>query len=248
MGALRDLTGLKFGNLTVIRRDGSNKHKKATWWCKCDCDGNEKSYISIHLLNGNTKSCGCLQRIAASESNKKYNTYDLSGEHGIGWTSNTNREFYFDLEDYDKIKNYSWHKHKDGYLRTRVGVKEDGKNIYALQHRLLLNCLDNINEVDHKNRIPHDNRKENLIIVTHNENMKNYGKYKSNKSGVIGVYYCSRENAWKSQIQFNNKKIHLGTFSNIKDAIMVRLKKEKELYNSINKKPPQIDLIQKYGI
>ena len=78
--------------------------------------------------------------------------------------------------------------------------------------------------------------------------MKNYGKYKNNKSGVIGVYYSKRENAWKSQIQFNKKQLHLGTFSNMNEAIVVRLKKEKELYNSINKKPPQIDLIEKYGI
>ena len=34
--------------------------------------------------------------------NKKSNIYDLSGEYGVGWTSNTNEEFYFDLEDYDK--------------------------------------------------------------------------------------------------------------------------------------------------
>ena len=44
----------------------------------------------------------------SSKCNKKYNKYDLSGEYGIGWTSNTNQEFYFDLEDYDKIKDYCW--------------------------------------------------------------------------------------------------------------------------------------------
>ena len=37
---------------------------------------------------------------------KKYNRYDLSGEYGIGWTTNTNHVFYFDLEDYEKIKDY----------------------------------------------------------------------------------------------------------------------------------------------
>ena len=34
---------------------------------------------------------------------KKYNTYDLSGEYGIGY-SNSGKEFYFDLDDYDLIK------------------------------------------------------------------------------------------------------------------------------------------------
>ena len=40
-----------------------------------------------------------------SETFKKYNTYDLSGEYGIGYTSK-GEEFYFDLDDYDKIKDY----------------------------------------------------------------------------------------------------------------------------------------------
>ena len=37
------------------------------------------------------------------------NKYDLSGEYGIGWTHNTEHEFYFDLEDYDIIKYYCWY-------------------------------------------------------------------------------------------------------------------------------------------
>ena len=44
----------------------------------------------------------------AIDYNKKSNIYDLSGEYGIGRASNTNQEFYFDLEDYDKIKDYCW--------------------------------------------------------------------------------------------------------------------------------------------
>lgn len=39
---------------------------------------------------------------------KQYNRYDLSGEFGKGWT-NKEEEFWFDLEDFDKIKNYCWH-------------------------------------------------------------------------------------------------------------------------------------------
>ena len=56
---------------------------------------------------------------------RKTNRYDLSGDVGIGWTSNTNRQFYFDLNDYELIKDYSWHEcvMPDGYcvLRARKG-------------------------------------------------------------------------------------------------------------------------------
>ena len=53
-----------------------------------------------NLKSGSTKSCGCLAKEIRSKIHKKYNQYDLSGEYGIGWTSNTNEEFYFDLEDF----------------------------------------------------------------------------------------------------------------------------------------------------
>lgn len=80
MGALRDLTGLRFGRLHVIERDISSKGK-VRWICKCDC-GNMKSIISTHLLSGATTSCGCYQKEKASEAN---------GKHGLSTTSLHNR-------------------------------------------------------------------------------------------------------------------------------------------------------------
>ncbi|MBQ7705132.1 MAG: hypothetical protein IJT73_06890 [Selenomonadaceae bacterium] len=60
MGKLKDLTGLKFGRLTVIERAGS-KNGFATWRCKCDC-GNIHIVSGVCLTSGASKSCGCLQR------------------------------------------------------------------------------------------------------------------------------------------------------------------------------------------
>ena len=56
-----DLTGQRFGALTVIERAGSYMHETAqfaTWLCRCDC-GNEKIVIGTNLRAGHTKSCGC---------------------------------------------------------------------------------------------------------------------------------------------------------------------------------------------
>ena len=50
-----DLTGRKFGMLTVVERvDGQR------WRCRCDC-GKEAIVLTYHLKSGHTKSCGCLQ-------------------------------------------------------------------------------------------------------------------------------------------------------------------------------------------
>lgn len=58
MGILNDLTGKRFGRLTVIELDPVRKGRKLYWVCKCDC-GNTKSIRSDALLSGITKSCGC---------------------------------------------------------------------------------------------------------------------------------------------------------------------------------------------
>lgn len=55
-----DLTGQKFGRLTVIERV-ENKGNHVVWRCHCDC-GSEITVRKDHLLTGATQSCGCLKR------------------------------------------------------------------------------------------------------------------------------------------------------------------------------------------
>lgn len=69
MHRFRDLTGLKFGRLTVLARRNSNH--PATWMCQCVC-GNIKVFLGGNLTNGYTKSCGCLHKERASEANVKH--------------------------------------------------------------------------------------------------------------------------------------------------------------------------------
>ena len=57
MGKLSDLTGLKFGRLTVIQRSGT-KNGHVAWLCKCDC-GKTVVTIGNLLKSGKSKSCGC---------------------------------------------------------------------------------------------------------------------------------------------------------------------------------------------
>lgn len=58
MGTLVDITGERFGMLTVLKRSGSVE-TKPTWLCLCDC-GNVKVIKGASLRYGHTKSCGCL--------------------------------------------------------------------------------------------------------------------------------------------------------------------------------------------
>jgi hypothetical protein len=79
MPAYRDLTGDRFGRLTVLGRapDEYTKSgvKKITYNCKCDC-GNEKSVSGRGLRTGDTKSCGCLKDEVGKKSGERLgNTY-----------------------------------------------------------------------------------------------------------------------------------------------------------------------------
>ena len=57
---VHDLTGQKFGLLTVIGLAETDT-RKTYWVCKCDC-GNMKTVRSDSLLCGAIKSCGCIKR------------------------------------------------------------------------------------------------------------------------------------------------------------------------------------------
>lgn len=57
----QDLTGRPFGYYTAIRQDGCDSQGVPYWLCRCRC-GNEKRVRVYDLLDGSTKSCGCLKR------------------------------------------------------------------------------------------------------------------------------------------------------------------------------------------
>ena len=67
-----DLTGQKFGRLTVIHED----FNRANYWvCQCECEGT-KSVLGYSLKKGLTKSCGCLHKEAVHDALAK----DLTGQ------------------------------------------------------------------------------------------------------------------------------------------------------------------------
>ena len=63
----QDLTGKKFGNLTVISKSDSI-NRKSYWICKCDC-GNKTIVRASNLKSGHTKSCGCYKKTREIEAN-----------------------------------------------------------------------------------------------------------------------------------------------------------------------------------
>ena len=73
------------------------------------------------------------------------NNYEFTENYGIGYTYN-NIPFYFDIEDFDKIKQYQWYIKKSGYVCSSKTKTHDA--VYL--HRLILNYPKE--QIDHKNR------------------------------------------------------------------------------------------------
>lgn len=73
MGQLKDLTGKRFGKLTVLRRGERNDGHSSWWICQCDC-GNIKEIRRSCLIKGFTKSCGCYNSDKAREHGRQMMT------------------------------------------------------------------------------------------------------------------------------------------------------------------------------
>jgi hypothetical protein len=77
MGNLIDMTGQRFGMLTVVRRDGY-RSKQATWLCHCDCGGVSIAH-GCDLRNGHSSSCGCVVRENRASIGDRTRTHGMYG-------------------------------------------------------------------------------------------------------------------------------------------------------------------------
>jgi len=210
---------MQFGNLIVKSFYGHNKNGSMLWLSECQCIEKTKVICSsTDLTTGKKDHCGCLTRIRMSNSKRKYNTYDLTGEYGIGFT-NKGEEFFFDLEDYDLIKNYCWIKHC-GYIEANSLIFNGNTNIKM--HRLVMRETDKDVKVDHIYHKLYDNRKSELRSCSNAENCANHVIHKNNTSGKSGISWRKDNSKWRVRIWKDYKCYNIGSFSNYEDAVMAR--------------------------
>lgn len=144
-----DLTGKKVGKLTVLGRD---RGRDGYWICECEC-GNRKSIICKSLREGNTHSCGCIQREVARTTG------------------------------------------------TRTVAKNAEKQIEV-----------------------------NVAYRTNFQVIENGNLPRNNKSGHKGVWWDKSRKMWQAYIQVHGKRVNLGRYYDIKDAIRAREAAEEEYF------------------
>ena len=136
----------------------------------------------------------------------KFNDYSIDDKDSstmFGVTSNTGVKFYFDSEDYDKIKDYCWREDDKGYVKA--GIKLDGRHVKI--HQLIIGKIDGL-VIDHIDRNPLNNKKSNLRHVTQKWNITNKAIQSNNTSGISGVSKTKR-GRWHVRLYENNIRIYL---------------------------------------
>lgn len=119
-----DLTGRTFGKLKVLYRSPQKrKNRKVHWICQCSCGNPLITVSSDKLLNGTTKSCGCL-RLNAGKDLSRYNQEHLTNDQGV---------FIPSLERKAREDNVSGHKgitlRPNGNYSVRIGVNKVNFNL-----------------------------------------------------------------------------------------------------------------------
>lgn len=126
-----------------------------------------------------------------------------------------------DDEDYEKVKFFRWYAYFDpamhGYVAQRNEDLPSGKRVTIYLHRVVMDAPKGM-VVDHINHNLLDNRRINLRVCTHAENMLNRKTYANNKTGYKGVSWHKGKNKFGAGIRANNKKYFLGYFENAKEA------------------------------
>lgn len=134
-------------------------------------------------------------------------------------------ETLLDLEDVARVLAYGlW---RPGYRKNadaHYPVCRDG--LYL--HRFLMAYPSGLS-VDHANGNTLDNRKQNLRIATHQQNMQNKKTYTNNSCGFRNVSQTVGEPGWRYAIKLNNKRYSRRGFPTAEAASAAAIAKRKEL-------------------
>ena len=110
---------------------------------------------------------------------------------------------------------------KTGYLLINICNKnEKRKNILIsrLVATIFIENPNNFEEVDHINRIPCDNRVENLRWISRGNNNRNKKKMEGTSSKYRGIYWVEKTKKWEAQITLNRKHKYIGRFETEEEA------------------------------
>ncbi len=224
-----DLTGQRFGMLTVLRRSEQQKHY---WVCQCDC-GNIKEVSMNHLQRGNTKSCGC------NSTRKIDMTGQKCGKLTVLYESEKRKKYWVCQCDCGNTKEYSDSYLRSGQVQSCGCDRKTRKQNLAGQRFGMLTVL-------HES----EQQKDRWICQCDCGNTKEYGesylrygkvqscgctrkRQKKGESAIFsnGIHYVASKSAYRASIYYQGKFYQLRQSKNIDDCIAIRSEAETAIKN-----------------
>ena len=200
-----DLTGKRFGELTVLRRGDNDGQGRVRWLCRCSC-GNELLVQAVQLKSGKTRSCGC------KKYETSYNSYDLTGQRFGRLTA----LYHVDRED--RVKSSYWH------CRCECGNELDvhtGSLLRGLTQSC--GCWDR----EQSGRMhEHMHYQDDTCLEILKRSCADTGR---NKSGFRGLFRLP-SGKYRASITFQGKHYDLGHYDSFDRAVQARLDAEDVLH------------------
>ena len=128
------------------------------------------------------------------------------------------------IDDVDAdLANYNWHTLTTGSRHVYATRVQDKKRI--LLHRVILarklgKPLPRKMKADHINRNGLDNRRDNLRLATHGQNMANSKRKSNATSAYRGVRQRKSNGKWRAQISVGGKNLHIGYYDTAEEAAL----------------------------
>ena len=107
-----------------------------------------------------------------------------------------------------------------------IGTNKDRMHRVILERMIAPRVLQKHEYPDHINGDGLDNRRENLRVATHSQNMSNRKVQSNNTSGVRGVTWNKNKGKWQVYIKHNKKQYTIGFFSSLDEAKLARKEAE----------------------
>ena len=200
----QDLTGKRFGKLTVLRKSENRRGKSILWVCQCDC-GNLCEKPTGELNGGTATSCGCSWRQPAVHEGDRFGRLtairptEKRSARAVVWEC---------LCDCGKTVMVRTTSLTSGHVKRELDEEKDFREILTYTD---ITCI---------------------------EFAKGISKNRSNTSSDTGVRgVILKDGKYQAQIVFRKQRYYLGRYSRLEDAVEIRRKAEARVEEYLSGNP-----------
>lgn len=195
-----DLTGQRFGKLTVMEKTDLRKNRAVLWKCQCDCG--KLAYKSTgDLNNGNARSCGCAWRQSTVHTGDRFGRLTVLRPTQKRRSTNMVWECQCDCGNTLMVRTTTLtagHSTSCGCLKKEIDSRRDFKKLLTYEQDT---CIEFARKID---------------------------KPMASTSPVTGVrgVILKKDGRYRAQITFQKVRHNLGCYQTLEDAIEARRKAE----------------------